>query len=135
MHLGILLRYTVIMCVHFFIIPALVNMQCVFLMNPQCFPMSQCATKQTQRRHEFIQHCVCICASLLASHACLPDSYSTMKQLQRETFSWPHLLTALKKKLLWPHDMVKSGFLFPHRSLRNTCTEANTQYLIRHRIV
>lgn len=34
-----------------------------------------------------VSQSVCVCVALLASHACLPNCYCTMKQLQRETFS------------------------------------------------
>lgn len=109
---------------------------CVFLMNPQGFPKCQCATKQTQRRHKFIQHCVHLC--LFISLPCLPTrfllNYETSPTRDIQLASLTDCIKQ-NRKLLWPHDMVKSRFLFPHRSLCNTCTEANTQCLIRGRIV
>lgn len=109
-------------CFYFPTRPAILNTCSVWLMIPQRFPMPNCTMKQSQWGHNFIQHrvcqSVCECAwRLLASHACLPDCYCTMKRLQRGTFSQPHSLALFKKNLVWPCYGIKFGFYFLYTSL------------------
>lgn len=98
------------------------HIHCVF--NESTEP--NCTIKQSQGRHYLTRLCVChsVCVC-----ACLPDCECTMKQLQRETFSF-YALNKFKKKNLTMTTLYNITwiFFFPYISLwdEHTHTHAHT---------